>query len=198
MRERDLLSFRLSLSLDWLYYDDKGNADPFIRLSNAPRFPRNRVSREKKTLPTQAARTISLSPPPSSTSQFSSRVYFSGRAPALLLVSLAHSMAALTLYICASFEKEKRNKNIWFGLCREKKFLISCSRGSTKLLLVPRNGRHLFVEFFLFYLVFNSTIIGQEREREREEWGWEAGGQCYRKPKGKQPDRRTDGRTVKS
>lgn len=26
----------------------KGNADPFIRLSNAPRFPRNRVSREKK------------------------------------------------------------------------------------------------------------------------------------------------------
>jgi hypothetical protein len=72
MRERDLLSFRLSLSLslDWLYYDDKGNADPFIRLSNAPRFPRNRVSREKKTLPTQAARTISLPacPPPSSSS----------------------------------------------------------------------------------------------------------------------------------
>ena len=38
-REKYLLLFHLY----WLYYDDKGNADPFIRLSKAPRFPRNRV-----------------------------------------------------------------------------------------------------------------------------------------------------------
>jgi hypothetical protein len=105
-------------------------------------------------------------------------------------------MAALTLYICASFEKEKKKKNIWFGLCREKKFLISCSRGSTKLLLVPRNGRHLFVEFFFFfYLVFNSTIIGQERERGKSGVGRRVVNVIANRKGSSQIDGQTDGQS---
>ena len=186
-RKRDLLSFRLY----WLYYDDKGNADPFIRLSNVPRFPRNRVSREKKT-PDK----------PQHQPQFLLSCLFAAAGGCwcrpLACLSLSLSYCTDFVYIASSsFEK--------FCLDYAKSFSIYRVRG-TKF-LIPRSRRHLFVESFFFYLVFNSTIIGQEKEEDEWTMGYrvgEADGQCYRiaNQKGSREkhrhDRRTDGRTVKS
>jgi hypothetical protein len=66
-------------------------------------------------------------------------------------------------------------------------------------LLVPRNGRHLFVEFFFFffffYLVFNSTIIGQERERGKSGVGRRVVNVIANRKGSSQIDGQTDGQS---
>lgn len=65
------------------------------------------------------------------------------------------------------------------------------------MLLVPRNGRHLFVEFFFlfFYLVFNSTIIGQERERGKSGVGRRVVNVIANRKGSSQIDGQTDGQS---
>lgn len=63
------------------------------------------------------------------------------------------------------------------------------------MLLVPRNGRHLFVKFFFFYLVFNSTIIGQERERGKSGVGRRVVNVIANRKGSSQIDGQTDGQS---